>query len=213
MSMKIGERCKLTCPPDYAYGARWVPPPLACWLWCNLWFGDRLQSSDRQLLAGRVWAAACIRCCGIHRCLQSADGVLLVFRPVQGRGRRDPSQRHPGWVNRPGCSLDALHDDALQAVDQACMHIRSTAAAAAQHQVDSLRLGSGYSRMCGAVHRDLGARQQSGLYQVACPMHPPDLQCSMWSCWASTERDTACTAGSARPARERQQRMTHTPGS
>ncbi len=22
MTMKIGERCKLTCPPDYAYGAR-----------------------------------------------------------------------------------------------------------------------------------------------------------------------------------------------
>lgn len=26
MGMKVGERAKLTCPPDYAYGARGFPP-------------------------------------------------------------------------------------------------------------------------------------------------------------------------------------------
>ena len=103
MSMKIGERCKLTCPPDYAYGARWVPPPPACLLallqlvvWgppaverpptfgrpragSNLWFGDRTQLGVKT---ANFWQAdgrqQLVYCRGTHHYLLSADGVLCA---------------------------------------------------------------------------------------------------------------------------------------
>lgn len=51
MGMKIGERAKLTCPPDFAYGARWVATTLQLWgAACLHWHGipARLTSGTRQ---------------------------------------------------------------------------------------------------------------------------------------------------------------------